>query len=59
MWAPSDGVLEKVAFPRIRTLDSSATPQREDLTSKRGTLVTLGVPAIRAALARLDAIETE
>ena len=59
VWAPSDGVLERVAFPRIRTLDSSATPRREDLTSKRGTLVTLDVPAIRAALARLDAIETE
>ena len=59
VWAPSDGVLERVVFPRIRTLDSSATPRREDLTSKRGTLVTLDVPAIRAALARLDAIENE
>jgi len=28
VWAPSDGVLARMAFPRIRTFDSSATPPR-------------------------------
>ena len=30
MWAPSDGVLARVAFPRIHTLDSSQTPRRAE-----------------------------
>lgn len=28
VWAPGDGVLRLARFPRIRTLDTSATPQR-------------------------------
>ena len=59
MWAPSDGVLEKVAFPRIRTLDSSASPVREDRIGKRGSLATLCVPDIKATLARLVEFETD
>jgi len=35
VWAPSDGVLARVTFPRIRTLDSSQTPRRE---ARAGTL---------------------
>ncbi len=30
LWAPSDGVLARVAFPRIQTFDSSRTPQRDE-----------------------------
>jgi hypothetical protein len=28
VWAPSDGVLARVAFPRIQTFDSSVAPRR-------------------------------
>jgi hypothetical protein len=28
VWAPSDGVLARVGFPRIQTFDSSVAPQR-------------------------------
>jgi len=51
VWAPSDGVLEKVAFPRIRTLDSSATPRREERASVANSLAAVDLAAIRAALA--------
>ena len=51
-WAPADGVLARVAFPRIRTLDSSQTPRRRDaVAGAPPTLATLDVSAIRAALA--------
>ena len=30
VWAPSDGVLARVAFPRIQTFDSSAAPRRAE-----------------------------
>ena len=51
VWAPSDGVLAKVAFPRIRTLDSSATPRREEKVSTPGTLAPVDLAALTAALA--------
>ena len=52
VWAPSDGVLEQVVFPRIRTLDSSATPVRDERTTTvPGGLVAPDLVAIRAALA--------
>ena len=51
-WAPSDGVLARVAFPRIRTLDSSQTPRRRDLMAGAPpALAVLDLSAIRAALA--------
>ena len=51
VWAPSDGVLEKVAFPRIRTLDSSATPVRDEKVGTPGTLARLDLAALTAAVA--------
>ena len=51
VWAPSDGVLERVAFPRIRTFDSSATPQRPKRPTTTGGLEAVDLHAIRAALA--------
>jgi hypothetical protein len=33
IWAPSDGVLSRVAFPRIATFDSSGAPQRIERVS--------------------------
>jgi len=48
VWAPSDGVLARVSFPRIRTLDSSQTPRRE---AQASVLATLDPSAIREMLA--------
>ncbi len=50
VWAPSDGVLARMAFPRIRTFDSSATPPRPERTVAPGGLAAVDLPAIRAAL---------
>ncbi len=52
VWAPSDGVLAQVAFPRIRTFDSSQTPQREERATAPRELAALGLLAITAALKR-------
>ncbi len=51
LWAPSDSVLARVAFPRIRTFDSSQAPRREALGSAPSQLAPLDLSAIRAALA--------
>jgi len=51
VWAPGDGVLARVAFPRIRTLDSSQTPRREALAGTPRTLAPLDLCAIRKMLA--------
>jgi len=61
VWAPSDGVLARVAFPRIRTLDSSQTPQREAPASTPRTLAVVDLSALRAALAGMagDAPEAQ
>jgi len=50
VWAPSDGVLARVAFPRIRTLDSSQTPKREAQASTPHALAAVDLSALRAAL---------
>ena len=51
VWAPGNDVLARVAFPRIRTLDSSQTPRREALAGAPRLLAPLDVSVIRAALA--------
>jgi len=43
--------LEKVAFPRIRTLDSSATPLREEKVGTPGGLTPVDLATLTAALA--------
>ena len=52
VWAPSDGVLARVAFPPIRTFDSSATPVRPErlAATVAGGLEVPDLDAIRAAL---------
>ena len=50
VWAPSHDVLEKVAFPRIRTSDSSATPRREEKASTPRTLASVDLATLTAAL---------
>jgi len=51
VWAPADGVLARVAFPRIRTLDSSQTPRPEVPASTPRALAAVDLSALRAALA--------
>jgi uncharacterized protein len=51
LWAPSDGVLTKVAFPKIRTFDSSRTPRRGERIAAPRTLADVDLSAIIAALA--------
>ncbi len=52
VWAPSDGVLAQVAFPRISTLDSSRTPPRVE-RSASAALAVVDLAGITAALAEL------
>ena len=51
VWAPGDGVLAKIAFPRIRTLDGSRAPRRAEVDTPPRTLAALDVAAARDALA--------
>ena len=50
LWAPSDGVLARVAFPAIRTYDSSRTPRRGEQPATPRTLAEVDLSAIMAAL---------
>ena len=54
LWAPSDGVLARVAFPAIRTFDSSRTPHRGERVATPRTLAEVDLSAINAALAAED-----
>jgi len=51
VWAPGDDVLARVAFPRIRTLDSSQTPRRETLAGTPRALAVVDLSALREMLA--------
>jgi len=55
LWAPSDGVLARVVFPRIRSFDSSRTPQRDERVAAPRTLAAVDLTAITAALAGMEA----
>jgi len=59
VWAPSDGVLAQVAFPGIRTLDSSQTPSRPERGAMPCRLPALDLTAIDAALAGIGASTEE
>jgi len=48
---PGNGVLARVSFPRIRTLDSSQTPRREAQAGSPRTLAPVDLSVIREALA--------
>jgi transposase-like protein len=53
VWAPGSRVLARVAFPRIRTLDSSQTPRRQEQPGTTRALAPVDLPAIGRALAKL------
>ncbi|HJT07598.1 MAG TPA: hypothetical protein VJ747_11765 [Stellaceae bacterium] len=50
LWAPSDDVLARVAFPKIRTFDSSRAPKRGERVVTPRTLAEVDLSAITAAL---------
>ena len=54
VWAPSDGVLARVAFPRIHSFDSSRTPQRDERIAMPRTLAAVDLSAIAAALSEME-----
>jgi len=54
VWAPSDGVLAQVAFPRIRSFDSSRTPQRDECVTTPRTLAAVDLSAITVALSKME-----
>jgi uncharacterized protein len=51
LWAPGHGLLERIAFPPIRTFDSSRTPKRGERLAIPRTLAEVDLTAIVAALA--------
>ncbi len=59
LWAPSDGVLARVSFPRIHSFDSSRTPQRDERVATPRTLAAVDLSAITAALAGLGAFPAD
>jgi len=51
VWAPGDGVLAQVSFPRILTLDSSQTPKRNVQAGAPRVLAAVDLSAVARALA--------
>ena len=51
VWAPSDGVLARVAFPNIRSFDSSRTPKREERVALPRGLAAVDLAVVRRRLA--------
>jgi len=58
VWAPDLGILERALFPRIRTLDTSATPKAGETRVEPKTLAQVDVAALREAL-KVDVPATE
>ena len=54
VWAPSNGVLARVAFPRIRSFDSSRTPQRDKGVATPRPLPTVDLSVIGATLGKVE-----
>jgi hypothetical protein len=55
VWAIDEGFLERVEFPRIRTLDTSATPKAGEARIEPKTLAEVDLSAIRKALEKAPA----
>jgi hypothetical protein len=59
IWAPGHTILARVAFPAIRTFDSSRTPKRGERLATPRTLAKVDLSAITAALAAAETADTE
>lgn len=55
IWSPQNGVLKRDRFPRIKTLDTSATPKAGETRIEPKTLATVDLSGIRNALAKAKA----
>jgi hypothetical protein len=51
VWAPEHGILDRCRFPRIKTLDTSATPKAGEWRIEPKTLAAVDLSGIREALA--------
>ena len=51
VWAPEHDILDRIRFPRIKTLDTSSTPKAGETRIEPKTLAQVDVSAIREALA--------
>lgn len=56
LYAPEHGVLERVKFPKIKTLDTSATPRAGEKRIAPKTLAQVDVSGVSAALAEAMSI---
>lgn len=59
VWAPREDVLERVRFPAIGTLDTSASPEDGATPAAAGPMAAVDVAAIRAALSATASADTE
>jgi hypothetical protein len=54
VWAPEQGVLQRVAFPRIKTFDSGRTPDGDEAITEPATLAQVDLSIIRQSLAEAE-----
>jgi uncharacterized protein len=57
VWSPEIGMLERTAFPKIKTFDSSRAPEDGETLSVPGDLAAIDIDSIRSALATKAAHE--
>lgn len=54
LWIPSRGIYERVAFPKKKTFDSSASPKRGE-KKRAADLAPLDIAALKSAMATVEA----
>lgn len=56
IWSPAAGVLERVAFPAIGTLDTSRTPDHGEAIVEARAAAAVDIESIRAAMLRFSTV---
>jgi hypothetical protein len=59
VWAPSDGILARVAFPLIRTFDSSGAPRKPERGQACGPRPPVNLASLAAALGEAETDDAE
>lgn len=59
VWSPEHEILQRTRFPRIKTLDTSATPKAGERRIEPKTLAEVDLSAIRGALAASAKLQTK
>jgi hypothetical protein len=59
IWAPDHGLLQRVKFPPISTLDTSKTPKAGDAPISAPVLAGADISKLRAALAQIEARQAQ